>query len=113
MFFFRSDDDSQDETFFSAEEGDLNIEDETAQEKKLRLAKIYLEEIQKQEQARKERDEDENENDEDNNFLLATSQRLKEDVLEGEGRLRKEIADQIEPDLDNMCTLSSSKWLKR
>jgi len=95
---------SDDEEFFSAED-DLGVpSDETAQEKKVRLAKLYLEEIEKEERSRRENEDV----DED---LVAS--RLKEDVLEAEGRLRKEVADQIQPDLDNIVVFTCGKYLKR
>jgi ribosomal RNA-processing protein 9 len=89
------------EEFYSAED---DVEDETAQEKKLRLAKVYLEEIEKEERNRRE-------NDEVDTDVMAS--RLKDDVLEAEGRLRKEVADQVEPDLENITVLTCSKYLKR
>ncbi|KAF4524613.1 hypothetical protein B566_EDAN013864 [Ephemera danica] len=58
---------------------------ETAQEKKLRLAKTYLEEIERQEQERQEARELDHD---------AIGQRLKEDVLEQAGKLRRFVADQ-------------------
>jgi len=60
--------------------------EETAQEKKLRLANKYLEEIAKEEKKRLELDEV------DQNFITA---RLKDDVLEQAGRLKKAVADSI------------------
>ena len=66
---------------------------ETPQEKKLRLAKLYLEEIEKEELERKE--------NEDVDAHLLVSNRLREDVLKEEGRLRKEVAEKIAPDLKN------------
>jgi len=79
-------------------------EDETAQEKKLRLAKSYLNQIETEEKSRRE----DLEIDDD-----LISSRLKEDVLEQEGRLRKEVADSVEPDLENMSLLTCPKYLKR
>lgn len=64
-------------------ESDSSI-DETAQEKKIRLAKIYLEEIEKEERARLE-DEELADN--------AISRRLKEDYLKDTGKLRISVAD--------------------
>lgn len=56
---------------------------ETAQEKRLRLAKTYLEEIEREEKQRAEDKElDEN-----------ITQRLKDDYLEQSGRLRRTLAD--------------------
>lgn len=60
--------------------------EETAQEKKLRLASKYLEEIAKEEKKRLEADEV------DRDIIAA---RLKDDVLEQAGRLRKAFADSI------------------
>lgn len=59
-------------------------EDETAQEKRLRLAKQYLEEIKIEEQKRLELDEIDKD---------VVSKRLKEDILEKAGKLKKLVAD--------------------
>lgn len=58
-------------------------EEETAQEKKIRLAKKYLEEIEREEKLRTEVDEQ----------GKSVSTRLREDVLEQAGRLHRKIAD--------------------
>ena len=58
--------------------------DETAQDKRIRLAKIYLEEIEKEERQRAETDTVDTE---------VIANRLKEDYLEQTGRLRKTVAD--------------------
>lgn len=59
-------------------------EEETAQEKRLRLAKQYLEEIKIEEQKRLELEEIDKD---------VISHRLKEDILEQSGRLKKFVAD--------------------
>ncbi|KAJ8956219.1 hypothetical protein NQ314_006752 [Rhamnusium bicolor] len=59
-------------------------ENETTQEKKLRLAKLYLEEIEKEEKARLES------NELDQGIL---TKRLKEDYLKESGRLRLTVAN--------------------
>ncbi|KAK6621303.1 hypothetical protein RUM43_011609 [Polyplax serrata] len=58
--------------------------EETVQEKRLRLARTYLEEIEKEEQKRLETE------DVDKDVI---TQRLKEDALEKAGKLRKNVAD--------------------
>lgn len=82
----------------SEDEGDVNNKlsdgyssaEETAQEKKLRLAKIYLEEIEKEEKARLENEIDDS----------VISKRLKEDYLKETGKLRLIVADKYK-DVDN------------
>ncbi|KAJ9601402.1 hypothetical protein L9F63_000426 [Diploptera punctata] len=64
-------------------ESDEDI-DETAQDKKIRLAKLYLEEIEREERQRAE-------NDAIDKDVIAN--RLKEDYLEQTGKLRKTVAD--------------------
>ncbi|CAH1100863.1 unnamed protein product [Psylliodes chrysocephalus] len=72
-------------------------ENETAQEKKVRLAKIYLEEIEKEERARRE----DKEIDES-----VIARRLNEDYLKETGKLRLIIADKYKTvDQDNIKTL--------
>lgn len=61
---------------------DYSSSEETAQEKKIRLAKIYLEEIEKEERTRLENEIDES--------ILA--KRLKEDYLKETGKLRLNVA---------------------
>lgn len=58
--------------------------EETVQEKRLRLAHTYLEEIEKEEKKRLETEEVDKE---------VIAQRLKEDALEKAGKLRKNVAD--------------------
>lgn len=58
--------------------------EETAQEKKLRLAKKYLQEIDNEERARTEQEDVEH----------SVSQRLNKDYLDSIGKLRKKVADQ-------------------
>lgn len=70
---------------------------ETAQEKKIRLAKVYLKEIEKEEKARLEKEEiDES----------VISKRLKEDYLKEVGRLRLTVADQYK-EVDHIKILKS------
>lgn len=77
----------------SAEE-DSDFE-ETAQEKKLRLTKQYLEEL-KEIQGDEEGD--------------AVGDKLQEDVLENAGRLKKQIADRcVQPTSDELCVLRGHK----
>ncbi|KAG8436127.1 hypothetical protein GDO86_007293 [Hymenochirus boettgeri] len=63
--------------------------EETAQEKKLRLAKEYLQQLQEQEAERKE---DEEEEDQD-----VIGNRLQEDVLEQRGKLQRPLAKELLP----------------
>lgn len=79
---------SEDEDVADNEAAEVSTEDEneTAQEKKLRLAKLYLEEIEKEEKARLESKEV------DENLI---SKRLKEDYLKEAGKLRLTIADKF------------------
>ncbi|XP_068107672.1 U3 small nucleolar RNA-interacting protein 2 [Hyperolius riggenbachi] len=65
------------------EEEDL---EETAQEKKLRLAKEYLQQLQAQEEERQ---------DDESQDVIAS--RLQEDVLEQRGRLRRQLAKELLP----------------
>ncbi|XP_030759042.1 U3 small nucleolar RNA-interacting protein 2 [Sitophilus oryzae] len=72
-------------------------ENETAQEKKLRLAKIYLKEIEKEEKARLEQDEIDQ---------SVIAKRLKEDYLKETGKLRLTVADRYNKyDETNIKTL--------
>ncbi|ENN81940.1 U3 small nucleolar RNA-interacting protein 2-like [Dendroctonus ponderosae] len=84
------------------EDENLNLsssedENETAQDKKVRLAKLFLEEIKREEKARLEREEiDER----------VISKRLKEDYLKETGKLRLKVADNYsEINVDNIRTL--------
>eukprot|EP00069_Balaena_mysticetus_P018601 bmy_11541T0 len=61
--------------------------EETAQEKKLRLAKLYLEQLKQQEEEKAEAREFEEDQ---------VAGRLKEDVLEQRGRLQKSVAKEIQ-----------------
>uniref|UniRef100_A0A671FTN8 U3 small nucleolar RNA-interacting protein 2 n=1 Tax=Rhinolophus ferrumequinum TaxID=59479 RepID=A0A671FTN8_RHIFE len=61
--------------------------EETAQEKKLRLAKLYLEQLRQQEEEKAEAREFEEDQ---------VAGRLKEDVLEQRGRLQKSVAKEIQ-----------------
>ncbi|XP_014385209.1 PREDICTED: U3 small nucleolar RNA-interacting protein 2, partial [Myotis brandtii] len=61
--------------------------EETAQEKKLRLAKLYLEQLRQQEDEKAEAREFEEDQ---------VAGRLKEDVLEQRGRLQKSVAKEIQ-----------------
>ncbi|XP_078370108.1 U3 small nucleolar RNA-interacting protein 2-like isoform X2 [Oculina patagonica] len=67
------------------EEGE-DKDDETAQEKRLRLAKQYLAQLESEEQKKKESDDIDHD---------AIAHRLKQDVLEQTGRLQKRIASQF------------------
>ncbi|XP_050716461.1 U3 small nucleolar RNA-interacting protein 2-like [Eriocheir sinensis] len=76
------------------------LEDETAQEKKVRLARQYLKELQEQ----KDQDEEDKLDDE------SISARLREDVLEASGRLRKKVADSyLEPEATDLQVMRSKK----
>ncbi|KAJ1525829.1 hypothetical protein ONE63_009030 [Megalurothrips usitatus] len=91
-------DDSEDEEVETATSSDEDLA-ETAQEKKLRLAKKYLEEIERQEQERAESKEVDQ---------AVIEGRLKHDLLEQSGRLHKTVADKyIGYDADNITTLKS------
>lgn len=61
--------------------------EETAQEKKLRLAKLYLEQLKQQEEEKAEAREFEEDQ---------VAGKLKEDVLEQRGRLQKSVAKEIQ-----------------
>lgn len=83
---------SKNEEITSSEDEDVGLDklsdgysstDETAQEKKIRLAKLYLEEIEKEEKARLENEVDDS----------VISKRLKEDYLKETGKLRLSVAD--------------------
>jgi len=77
-------------------------ENETAQEKKLRLAKVYLEEIEREERQRLE--DKESLNEEANGDII--SKRLKLDYLKQAGRLKLSVADQYTGgDVDNITVL--------
>ncbi|CAG9766882.1 unnamed protein product [Ceutorhynchus assimilis] len=80
---------------FSASED----ENETAQEKKVRLAKVYLEEIEREEKARLEKEEIDQ---------SVISKRLKEDYLKETGKLRLTVADKYKQQID----LNTIKTLK-
>ncbi|KAK4871918.1 hypothetical protein RN001_016042 [Aquatica leii] len=87
---------------------DLSSEDEneTAQEKKLRLAKIYLEEIEKEELARLE--DKEFDSEQVNGALI--SERLKIDYLKQTGRLKASVAHEyIGADTDNLKILKAKE----
>ncbi|XP_044741017.1 U3 small nucleolar RNA-interacting protein 2 [Chrysoperla carnea] len=89
---------------FESDQNNLNdaeesSEDEnlTTQERRLKLAKVYLEEIKRQEEKRAEEKEFHESN---------VSQRLKDDLLEQTGRLHKNIADTI----DRVDVESIHRW---
>ncbi|NXT77007.1 U3IP2 protein, partial [Zapornia atra] len=67
--------------------------DETPQEKKLRLAKLYLEQLRQQEEERAAEEEDE-EGTQPGDLI---GDRLKEDVLEQKGRLQRRVAEDVQP----------------
>lgn len=79
----------------AASSGGEDVSDtETAQEKRLRLAKLYLEEIKRQEE---ERDGD-------------VEARLRDEVLEKAGRLQYPLADKLSaPDMDTQVRLRCRK----
>lgn len=73
---------------------DDNIE--TPQDKRLKLAKLYLEEIQKEEQERAE----------DKEVFDSVSQRLTNEYLDSVGKLRRKVADEYATvDTENILTL--------
>lgn len=77
--------DEDDEQFVKDQSSDENESDEeTPQDKRLKLAKVYLEEIEKEEQSRAE-DEELLENN--------VSRRLANEYLDSVGKLRRKIAD--------------------
>lgn len=77
---------------FDDEEDNL----ETAQDKRLKLAKLYLEEIEKEEQARAE----------DKEVFDSVSKRLTNEYLDSVGKLRRKVADDYRaPDLTHIRTL--------
>lgn len=80
---------------------DSEDENETAQEKKIRLAKVYLEEIEKEEKARLAKDEVDQ---------AVISRRLKHDYLKETGKLRTSVADKYtDISYDNIRTLKCKK----
>nr|CAB3265800.1 U3 small nucleolar RNA-interacting protein 2-like [Phallusia mammillata] len=98
-----------DEISSGSEDGDLpppvkdlpdsSDEDETAQEKKMRLTKKYLEQLQ----TVHAKDDSDNEKD-------VVGDILKEDVLEKAGRLQRKIADLcVQPSEDNITRLRGHK----
>ncbi|NXI38790.1 U3IP2 protein, partial [Galbula dea] len=64
--------------------------EETPQEKKLRLAKLYLEQLRQYEEERAEEEED-------TPLTDLIGDRLKEDVLEQKGRLQRLVAKDVQP----------------
>lgn len=66
---------------------DISDEEETVQEKRLRIAKKYLDEIEKEEAAKGEKD------DIDEDII---SHRLRKDVLQQTGRFQEKIADKYD-----------------
>ncbi|XP_015729940.1 U3 small nucleolar RNA-interacting protein 2 isoform X2 [Coturnix japonica] len=68
--------------------------EETPQEKKLRLAKLYLEELRRLEEERADEEEDEGAAGFPGDLV---GERLKEDVLEQQGRLRRPAAQDVCP----------------
>ena len=93
--------------YLSSENEDAE-EKETVEEKRLRLAKVYLEEIERQE---KERLADNEDADDDRlNLQDSVNKRLKEDDLQESGRLRLQIADNY--DVPNLVNPSQSKLFR-
>ncbi|XP_065498356.1 U3 small nucleolar RNA-interacting protein 2 isoform X2 [Caloenas nicobarica] len=66
--------------------------EETPQEKKLRLAKLYLEQLRQHEEERAVEEEEE-----ETEPLDLIGDRLKEDVLEQKGRLQRLVAKDVQP----------------
>lgn len=92
----------EEEEYKNRKENDVEeeLEEETAQEKKVRLAHQYLKQLQEQ------RDQDEEDQLDDD----AIKTRLREDVLEASGRLRKKVAESyLEPASDDLQVLRSKK----
>lgn len=83
--------------FSDAEESESDHE--TAEQKKLRLAKKYLEEIEKEEAKRTELKELDD----------AVDKRLQRDYLEQKGKLRVEVADNYSAPAENDCRLIKAK----
>ncbi|XP_046959818.1 U3 small nucleolar RNA-interacting protein 2 [Vanessa cardui] len=90
-----SDSDLDLKKFSEAEESDSDHE--TAEQKKLRLAKKYLEEIEKEEAKRSEVIDD------------AIEKRLQKDYLEQKGRLKTEVADKYVAPTDSNIRLIRAK----
>ncbi|KAM4654619.1 U3 small nucleolar RNA-interacting protein 2 [Amazona ochrocephala] len=65
--------------------------EETPQEKKLRLAKLYLEQLRRHEQERAAEEEEDAQQED------LIGDRLKEDVLEQKGRLQRLVAKDVQP----------------
>lgn len=74
--------DSDEETHDVPDRSESEGETETAQEKKLRLARLYLEEVEREERARADQEDDDG----------AVSTRLRDDLLQQQGRLRRTVA---------------------
>lgn len=82
------------------EEEKESEDEETAQEKKVRLARQYIQEL---------REQNENEDDEGLDDSAIAS-RLREDVLESSGRLRRTVADTyVQADIENIRVLKSKQ----
>ncbi|KAB7494525.1 U3 small nucleolar RNA-interacting protein 2, partial [Armadillidium nasatum] len=82
----------EDEVTFKKQE--VEFVEESAQEKKIRLAQQFLDELKR---------EKENEVEDEEDVIRAVGQKLKEDVLEASGRLQQTVADEyIVPDLDSI-----------
>ncbi|XP_060163710.1 U3 small nucleolar RNA-interacting protein 2 isoform X2 [Globicephala melas] len=78
------------------EEEEAEELEETAQEKKLRLAKLYLEQLKQQEEEKAEAREFEEDQ---------VAGRLKEDVLEQRGRLQKSVAKEASGDRSKLILI--------
>ncbi|KAM9535751.1 U3 small nucleolar RNA-interacting protein 2-like isoform 3-T3 [Salvelinus alpinus] len=75
--------------------------DETPQEKKLRLAKLYLDQL---------RDEEEKKAEEESFEMDLIAGRLQEEVLEQKGQLQRMVAkDLLPPDVSEICLLRGHK----
>ena len=72
---------------------------ETAEEKRLRLAKVFLDEIQKEEEERLEQEGGDKSDDEEGNRLDdAVNRRLKDQDLQQSGKLKLKIAHNYSAD---------------
>lgn len=80
-----SDEEEEQLTKYSSEDDDEEENTETPQDKRLKLAKLYLEEIEKEEKSRAE-DKELIENN--------LSERLTNEYLDSVGRLRRKVADE-------------------
>ncbi|XP_055768239.1 U3 small nucleolar RNA-interacting protein 2-like isoform X2 [Salvelinus fontinalis] len=96
--------DSETEGFSLHRKRRANVEeefDETPQEKKLRLAKLYLDQL---------RDEEEKKAEEESFEMDLIAGRLQEEVLEQKGQLQRMVAkDLLPPDVSEICLFRGHK----